>query len=66
MLLTGPILQATEKLKKKLADDSSSEGSIGWLAKFKSHGDTHQLDISGEKLNADGTVVADYHKLNKS
>lgn len=63
MPLTGPIIQAKAiEINKKVGGDSSFKASIGWLEKFKSRHGIRQLDISGEKLSADSTVVADYRK----
>lgn len=61
--LSGPIIMAKAvEMNNKLDGDSSFKASIGWLDKFKFRHGIRQLDISGEKLSADSSVIAEFRE----
>lgn len=64
--LSGPIIVTkAAEMNKKLNGDPNFKASIGWLDKFKFHHGIRQLDVSGEKLSANSSVISDFkEKLN--
>ncbi len=62
--LSGPIIMAKAAvMNKKLNGDSDFKASVGWVDKFKFRHGIRQLDISGEKLSADTTAIADFQEM---
>lgn len=65
--LSGPIIMAKAVvMNKKLNGDPNFKASVGWLDKFKFRHGIRQLDISGEKLSADSTCIADFQETLQS
>lgn len=65
--LSGSIIMAKAVvMNNKLNGDSNFKASVGWLDKFKFRHGIRQLDISGEKLSADSTGIADFQEMLQS
>lgn len=62
--LTGPIIMTKAgEMNKKLDADLNFKASVGWLDKFKFRHGIRQLDISGEKLSANGEIIDEFKNL---
>lgn len=61
--LSGPIIMAKAvQMNKKLNGDPAFKASIGWLDKFKFRHGIRQLEISGEKLSANSSVISEFRE----
>lgn len=59
--LSGPIIQGKAmELHKKMNGDPAFQASTGWLHRFKNRHGIRQLDISGEKLSSNSSIVVEY------
>ena len=57
--ISGLIIMAKAiEIKKKISGDLTSKASMGWLYRF-CFIDCADMDISGEKLSADSSVIAE-------
>lgn len=62
--LSGPIIMAKAVvMNKKLNADPNFKASVGWIDKFKFRHGIRQLNISGERLSADSTGIANFRKI---